>query len=69
MLSSVDEGQSMSEEDSVAMTISHKRFTDSAKPLKLNAIKGILLTAADQMLATLSEIVLENAQYDKGTVN
>ena len=59
----------MSEDGSSAMAVSHKRFTDVQKPLKLDAIKGILLTAADQMLATLSEIVLENAQYDKGIIS
>ena len=43
------------------------RFSDpEARQPTLDAIKGTLLTVADSMLATLSELVIERAQYDEG---
>nr|XP_022298602.1 cilia- and flagella-associated protein 54-like isoform X1 [Crassostrea virginica] len=42
-----------------------KRFTQSKKPLTLELIKGTLLTMADQMVTTIAEVILENAEHDK----
>lgn len=42
-----------------------KRFTQSKKPLTLELIKGTLLTIADQMVTTIAEVILENAEHDK----
>ena len=43
-----------------------KRFTTSKKPVTSEVVKGVLLSTADSILSTLSEIILENAQHDKG---
>ncbi|XP_062618793.1 cilia- and flagella-associated protein 54-like [Saccostrea cucullata] len=42
-----------------------RRFTQSKKPLTLELIKGTLLTMADQMVTTIAEVILENAEHDK----
>ncbi len=43
-----------------------KRFSNSKKPVTAEIVKGVLLATADQILSTLSEIIMENAQNDKG---
>ena len=36
--------------------------------MTLEQVKGVLLSMADQMLSTVSEIIIENAQHDKGEI-
>lgn len=48
------------------LTKAIKRFAGDKKSPSLEIIKGTLLATADQMVATISELVIENAQYDKG---
>ena len=44
-----------------------RRFMDGEdRQPSLDVVKGILLTTADTLLSTLSELVIETAQYDKG---
>ena len=53
--------------DSSAITESGgKRFTGAKRSLTLEHVKGTLLTTADQILSTISEVIIENAQNDKG---
>ena len=48
------------------MTRGAQRFTAGKKVVTLEQVKGTLLAVADQMLSTVSEIIVENAQHDKG---
>lgn len=45
-----------------------KRFTHSKKPITLEFIKGTLLAISEQMVSTISEVIQENAEYDKGKI-
>ena len=43
-----------------------KRLTNTEKPVDYGVLKGTLLSMADQIVSTLSDIITENAQNDKG---
>jgi hypothetical protein len=64
--SSCSEASAASEEDESSLTRRMRRFAQGKSEPCLDAVKGSLLSAADQMLTTVSEIIIENAQLDKG---
>ena len=58
----------MDPEAESTITQAMRRFTDSEERTpSLPIVKGILLATADTLLSTLSELVIETAQYDRGT--
>ena len=59
-------GDSVDPEGDSTLTQAMKRFTGDRKSPSLEIVKGTLLATADQILSTLSELVIENAQYDRG---
>ena len=60
-------GESMEAEAESTFTQTIRRFMDGEdRQPSLDVVKGILLTTADTLLSTLSELVIETAQYDKG---
>ena len=58
-----DDAATTQTEDSASQK---KRFTGGKKPLTLEAVKGVLLSTTDSLLATVSEIIVESNMYDKG---
>ena len=60
----------MDMEGESTLTQAMRRFTGAEqKAPSLEIVKGALLATADTLLSTLSELVIENAQYDKGMTN
>lgn len=42
-----------------------RRFTESKKSMTVDAVKGTLLSVAEKMVSTISEVIVENAENDK----
>ena len=60
-------GQSQETEVDSLLRRAIDRFSDpELRQPTCDAVKGTLLTVADSMLATLSELVIERAQYEEG---
>ena len=53
-------------EDSDSIGLATKRFSGHKKPITLEFIKGTLLVVADQMVGTISDVIQENAELEKG---
>ena len=43
-----------------------KRLTSADRQVDYGILKGALLSVADQIVSTLCDVILENAQNDKG---
>ena len=56
----------MENERASGLTPAGRRLSSMGKKVTLEAVKGTLLAIADQMLSTMSEIILENAHNEKG---
>ena len=62
-----DPNQEVTGEDDDATGGRNKRFADSKNNVSLEIIKGTLLAIADQILTTVSDIIIDNAeQSEKG---
>lgn len=46
-----------------------KRLTETKEPVTMELVKGTMLGVADQMVTSLSDVLVEAAQFDQGMIS